>query len=316
MFKYFVYNAHESMRSSNASSLPDNNKLVVTQIDLEVLNCYNDPYTNNTTGYEPCRKACNYTHRNWSSGQRYNFYKLIYGAPICENIYPNSACDYPLLEEPEECLPIANCLKDKANLQIDKAKAACSNRKEEYRQVIIDELVQSCYTIVECASSNPSFPEITLPQIDAMVIEVVNACEAKIDAIDEKLNTTSSGLMYWDGYNQVVSTDEQVDVGEYPYREEVGCASFNKETLLVEKITYFKEVLFAPCDQQVLDQVMYWNFDIDIPSPLPDCPSEKDKDWKNTSNPDDPLYPSCEVKSTSSGGTYSIELPIIDPSGN
>lgn len=252
MFKYFVYNA------TNFSGDPDDYIQDVTKDNVDDSGAYllpNHPSIEIQSCYNPppcpsdnlCFNPCNYFHKSWSSAQRLQFYKLISYAPVD----PNNR----ISRDNDTLFTVASCedidKKDLiawANLELDVAESACAGRSSEMRAAIIAMIDNSdCYNIVDC---DPGSGQVSLKQVDLMVQAAVEACEAKVDSIREKVNNDK-------------------DYG-YPVCEDKTCYWVQEDYTCVGK-TEFQISYFQPCDSAMLEQIQYWEF---VPFTI-DCPNDQ-----------------------------------------
>ncbi|MDF1674356.1 MAG: hypothetical protein P1U44_01475 [Vicingaceae bacterium] len=261
MFKYFVYNAFDPFTVSSVTN-DNTDDIVLNQFDIEMASCYNDP--NCGTSLPLCfGETCNYYHKSWSSGQRLAFYKQISGGLNCVPSSPPAFQPTTPPDVTKEELII------KANQVLDDAVSICENRFGEIKSALIAELNNKCYTLVECTAVGSSTFEISELQIDNMAEAVVAACVAKVDLIEADLptyNGSCSGGNTSLGYGcnkDNVSTAGST-ANQYPTLVEEDCNWIDSDGSC-QTNTRQTVVLFAPCHQEILDQLAGWEFQPHIP---------------------------------------------------
>lgn len=306
MFKYFNYNSSSKFNGNN-NSIPDENRILINQLLIEITYCYNDLYANcRSNGYPSCiGNSCNYFHENWSTGQMFNFYQQIRGARKCP-----ASCDEdePFNNKPNPVTVLNRSELDAiVNEEFNKANNTCDYRFNEFKNEIVTSLINSCYEIVECKDLNAPVNYISEASVDVMANKAVAQCKLQIEEIKTKYNNATSP------YISGVSSQET----QYPWCIIESCnyldASYNCQQS--QQLTY---QLFPECDQIILDQVNSWNFSVNIlPADINndgqrnnlDCPGYTPKEWKNNTNTEQPVCGTKHVNNSGSvvSGSTSIQ---------
>ncbi|MEO6038260.1 MAG: hypothetical protein ABIQ93_07605, partial [Saprospiraceae bacterium] len=241
MFKYFVYNLKDNpgFKDNPSAPEPDWSWLIPDHRELEIQTCYKPPCTNTPICFNDCR----YFHESWSSGQRLNFYYMIKGAavnpdsrvdPNDQNMFSNQTC------------PTGPDLLAKAEEQLAAYTASLESRSAEIRGQIVQMLLNSCYTIEDCAS--PGACQISNKMVDQMTAKTIQVCK--------------------DGVLKEVHDHVTSNAGGYPKCTKQDCYWPDNSGICQIKTQMIIEY-FQPCDQLLLNQLSSWNF---LPY-MPKCPS-------------------------------------------
>jgi len=281
MFKYFVYNAFD-IQNSSIGDFDDNNPILLNQFEIEVGACYNDLALGcgpNAVELLCSGNTCNYYHKNWSAGQRLNFFRQIRGGLNCpptpEDITPLGQLVAPTKE----------VLITSANNRLDEAVNTCENRRIEFRNTLVTELNSKCYTLVECTALGSPNYEISEIQINQMVEQVVQECIHKVEEVRlhlPQINETTGlcvptpqGETLGYGCNIAPSEIAGTTNNSYPTVIHQTCNSISIDGTCETNIreTVF---LFAPCDIEVINQVTFWEFqpNLNVPTDLPNLVAE------------------------------------------
>ncbi len=180
IFKYFVYNLY------NDAYIDDKSAVIPNQVLSDIHNCYNQPNTYINTTEKLCNQACdpNDLHNNWGNDERFAFYTVIKGAPLC---WQSKGTDGGYMDQTD--LPTCDSktyLIDSANSVLENYYFDCSNQASQIKSALIDELQASCYTILNCQTATAP-GQITMKQIDVMVQSVVKRCQDEVKSIANKL---------------------------------------------------------------------------------------------------------------------------------
>ena len=246
MFKYFVYNV-TFKNSSNNTYIKDidptkdidlfiNNHLdgyflLPNHLDVEIQTCYNLPVCP-VDGHNLCFNPCRYTHVNWSSGQRLNFYNMIKYAPIDPEL--KEMLDNSFDDDPYTCGTSADYIPE-AIAEIDDIRLALESRRAEFEVRITNMFLQNCYEIVDC---NPGTGQVSIQQIKLMAQAVINEANKILDNIADNVNQVENGY-------------PKCTENTCHWIEADGSCSHKKE-LVIE--------YFQPCDQVLINQIEYWGF--------------------------------------------------------
>lgn len=282
MFKYFVYNAYDNTGVSDADDY------ILTQRPIEISTNYNK-----LSGCAPTTPLCfevnQYDHKDWSSGQRLNFYQQIRGGKktVLECVYSDEVNNTPTpLELTEENL------LDLVREELSDALQACESNRGEIRNGLITALEGACYEVVEDCDASPT--QVNELGLNLMVDKVVEKCIAKVHTVTVKIfaNTNNDFAMTTANYSDsqygtaIYGPDHTAapnTTPKFPYHDIITCcyydASGTTQTAAKRTIT-----LFPACDQAILDQVNNWSF-IPYISPIAGCTKNTPlPNWKN--NPD------------------------------
>lgn len=195
MFKYFTYNTHNYIGTSNpyngedfaVSSTSVNNKkandLLPRHIYFEQQFHYDDLvslFPGGPTNYSqmcvPVDATYN-SHRNWSSAQRYSMYKMIAGMPIDPQVNNNEMGQSTLCSSVDMSL-----YEKKRDAMIENAKNTCDARRDEFYSEIMQTLQENCWEVTDCPSESY---QLTYMQVEAMVDAAIARCKSAIqDEVD------------------------------------------------------------------------------------------------------------------------------------
>ncbi|MBA3682824.1 MAG: hypothetical protein H0W73_16920 [Bacteroidetes bacterium] len=331
-FKYFHYNVY----SDATPFISKGNLILPNQVEIDLQTNYNLPtsYITGTTTLCQTPTAYNYsvsgvqtgtfnfTHVNWSSGQRQAFYDRIKSAPVCPN---DKGVTLPKYSAPPSCPSTKASLYTEALKQLDETINNVNTRKGAIKSALQNELVASCYTIVPCKTA--SAPGIISDQeITIMVDSVINKTKALAKAIRLSLvaavgsnsNTAPTGCTPYGAYTNSYGTSNC----NLPT-----CTSYTCNEIVLDKLNQLSTItsaildvkLFRDCDQKILNMINGGSFLPDIAAATgvgvtSPCTTKTQKQWKNANClPEDTNCGNYVEKKTCSpsafktySGTYTI----------
>jgi len=304
MFKYFVYNVFENQGNSTGALnfINDNDNFLPNQVLIDLNRTYNAPFSYLTaaaaTGlsatdlcYQPITSTFTvssvsnnfiYTHENWSSKERSEFYDLAKGGGNCsefkgistnDNLYDGNVLP--------EC-PTKTELFAMANDILTKRISAASDMALDIKSTLINELEASCYTIVPCKSGGSVPGEVTMKEIDLMADAVITQAIAQIQSIKDNFTVTpitnvsscASETLLTQMYSPIASCNlpacVQKDCKEIVLYENNTIGLTNSRKMEIK--------FFLDCDQKILDMLELGSFLPHIP-PINGCTN--DKNWKS-----------------------------------
>lgn len=289
-FKYFTYNVFKE------STISDDDRIIPNQVLVDISRVYKEPgdYVTSADGYISgvpfCKEPPVYTYTNssttytyintheyWSAAERVQFYKEIAGSSKC---YENKGVDNvnPGPHSPP-CPSKADLVASALSVVDTHTAQLVSNLSSEIKSALYNELISSCYTVVACKSGGPG--EVTDKEIDLMVDAVIAKCMDQLLAIRTKLTAFTAANTACNTATTGLSASNYSDaITDLPYSILRGCQDINllrpTNTLTVTPNTTIEIVLFADCDQKILDMIAQGNF-IPYIAPLPGCTTKPPK---------------------------------------
>lgn len=296
-FKYFHYNVF------NDGTVGDGDLVLPNQVSVDLERTYNMPDT-----YINVANLCqtpaaysysvlgvptgtfNFTHVNWSSGQRQSFYDQIKSAPIC---YDDKGIELPKYNPgPPSCPNTKAGLYTEAINQLNASISNIDGRKGEVKAALQNELVASCYTIVPC-KTGPAPGIISDKEITIMVDSVISKTKALakairlniITAVGSNSNTAPTGCTPFGAFGSTYG----INSCDLPTCTYTTCTEIvlNKQNQLVQIMGSKLDIkLFADCDQKIIDMINGGSFLPDIAAATgagvtSPCTTKTIKTWQN-----------------------------------
>jgi hypothetical protein len=278
MFKYFMYNTFRNNESTDF--LLDKNVQVPNQVLLDMQSCY-EPlpvnYLTNTPTGSPC-KSCDALrfHTNWSASEKLTFYKRVSGAPAC---WKNKGIEGDFSTGLPDCASKGTLVAE-AKQQLEDVLDACMDKRAEIKEALINELLSSCYKIVNCGV-NKAANELTEKEVELMVTAAIEKCTLQIQNIMNKLPVMDGEVCTVAG-TLPYGCDNLTD--QYPICVQTECYEFvltKDNTLKAEDNRKITGKLFPDCDKKIIDIILNGTFLPSIPPYGTDCTTVTQEEWQN-----------------------------------